>query len=157
MGAHYVKAVLEYAEAYSPEVASEREEFTSKFIRDMNAKPDDVVVLFEDEMSIDRSHNGGYGWTFGQRLTLRTPQRMYEKRINGFGAINPLRGRVFRMNSTEAKSKSLIKVLERQLEIHPRRRLWIYLDNPPVHRSKVLVSAGPEFDNFAEVIFYSSI
>ena len=77
MGAHYVKAVLEYAEAYGPEVASEREEFAGKFIRDMDAKPDDVVVLFEDEMSIDRSHNGGYGWTFGRKLTLRTPQRMY--------------------------------------------------------------------------------
>ena len=40
------------------------------------------------------------------------------------------------MNTTEAKS--LIKFLERLLEIHPRRRLWIYLDNPPVHKSKVL-------------------
>ena len=46
----------------------------------MDAKPDDVVVLFEDEMSIDRAHNGGYGWTFSKRLTLRTPQRMYERR-----------------------------------------------------------------------------
>ena len=42
------------------------------------------------------------------------------------------------MNTTEAKSKSLIKFPERLLEIHPRRRLWIYLDNTPVHRSKVL-------------------
>ena len=116
----------------------EREEFARKFMKDVKAKPDDAVVLFEDEMSMDCSHNGGHGWTFGQRLTLRTPQRMYEKRINGFGAVNPFRGRVFRVNTTEAKSKSLIKFLEKLLEIHPRRRLWIYLDNPPVHRSKVL-------------------
>ena len=40
-------------------------------------------------MSMDRSHNGGHGWTFAKRLTLRTPQRMYEKRINGFGAVKP--------------------------------------------------------------------
>ncbi len=59
MGARYVKATLEYAETYSADVVREREEFARKFIGDMNAKPDDVVVLFEDEMSIDRSHNGG--------------------------------------------------------------------------------------------------
>ena len=92
MGAHYVKATLEYAETYSTDAVREREEFARKFIRDTNAKPDDAVVLFGDEMSIDRSHNGGYGWIFGQRLTLRTPQRMYGKSINGFGAVNPLRG-----------------------------------------------------------------
>jgi hypothetical protein len=58
MGSHYVKATPEYAETYSREVASEREEFAVRFIRDMNAKPDDVVLLFEYEMSIDGSHNG---------------------------------------------------------------------------------------------------
>ena len=100
----------------------------------MDAKPDDVVVLFDEEMSLDRWHNGGYGWTFGQRLTLRTPLRMYEKRINGFGAVNTLRGNVFRMNTTAAKSMPPIKLLE----MHPRRRLCIYPDNPPVHGSKVL-------------------
>ena len=104
----------------------------------MNAKPDDVVVLFEDEMSIDRSHNGGYGWTFGRRLTLRTPQRMYEKRINGFGAVNTVSGRVYRMNSTVAKSKSLIRFIEKLVSRHKGKKLWKYLYNPPVHRSKVL-------------------
>jgi hypothetical protein len=58
MGAHYVRATLEYAETYSREVASEREEFAVRFISDMNAKPDDAVVPFEYEMSIDSSHNG---------------------------------------------------------------------------------------------------
>ena len=138
MGARYVKATLEYAGTYSADSVMEREEFARQFMKDMDAKPDDVVILFEDEMSIGRSHNGGYGWTFAKRLTLRTPQRMYEKRINGFGAVNPLRGRVFRINTTEAKSKSLIRFLERLLVMHRGKRLWIYLDNPPVHRSKVL-------------------
>ena len=61
MGAYYVKATLEYAETFSDEVVKEREEFAREFIADVKAKPDDVVVPFEDEMSIDRSHNGGYG------------------------------------------------------------------------------------------------
>ena len=138
MGAHYVKATLEYAETYSDDVVREREEFARQFMKEMKAKPDDAVVLFEDEMSVDRSHNGGYGWTFGQRLTLRTPQRMYEKRINGFGAVNPLSGKVFRMNTTVAKSESLIRFIERLLNRNRGKRLCIYLDNPPVHRSKVL-------------------
>lgn len=63
---------------------------------------------------------------------------MHGKRINGFGAVNQLRGSVFRMNITEAKSESLIKFPEKLLVIHPCRRQWIYPDNPPVHRSKVL-------------------
>jgi transposase len=58
MGAHYVKATLEYAETYSREVASERDEFAVSFISDMNAKPDDAVLLFEYQTSIDSSHNG---------------------------------------------------------------------------------------------------
>ena len=37
---------------------------------------------------------------------------MYEKRINGFGAVNPFSGKVFRMNTTEAKSESLIRFIE---------------------------------------------
>ncbi len=91
----------------------------------MKAKPDDAVVLFEDEMSIKRSNNGGYGWTFGKRLVLRTPQRMYEKRINGFGAVNPLEGKVFRMNTTVAKSESLVRFFERLVKEHTGMRLWI--------------------------------
>ena len=63
---------------------------------------------------------------------------MYEKRINGFCTVNPLRGRVYRMNSTEAKSKSLIGFIEKLLEMNPQRRLWICRDNSPIHRSKVL-------------------
>ena len=138
MGAHYVKATLEYAGTFSDEVVKEREEFARAFIEDVKTKPDDVVVLFENEMSIDRSHNGGYGWIFGQRLTLRTQQHMYEKRINGFGAVNPFKGKVFQMNTTAAKSESLIRFIERLMKENNGKILWIYLDNPPVHKSKVL-------------------
>ena len=35
MGAHYVKATLEYAETYNADVVREREEFARKFIGDM--------------------------------------------------------------------------------------------------------------------------
>ena len=138
MGAHYVKTTLEYSETLSDEVVREREAFARQFMKDVKAKPKDAVVLFEDEMSIDRSHNGGYGWTFAKHLTLRTPQRMYEKRINGFGAVNPLIGKVFRMNTADAKSESLIMFIEMLAMRHRGKIQWTYLDNPPVHRSKVL-------------------
>lgn len=137
-GTHYGKATLEYVDTYSADAVREKEEFARRFIRDIDAKSDDLVVLFEDEMPIDRSHSGGYGWALGQRLTLRTPQRTYEKRINGFGTVNPLRGMVFSMNTAEAKSKSLIRFPEKLLVMHRGKRLRIYLDNPTVHRSKVL-------------------
>ena len=127
-----------FASLLSDEVVREREAFARQFMKDVKAKPKDAVVLFEDEMSIDRSHNGGYGWTFAKRLTLRTPQRMYEKRINGFGAVNPLIGKVFRMNTADAKSESLIMFIEMLAMRHRGKIQWTYLDNPPVHRSKVL-------------------
>ena len=46
---------MECAETFSDEVVKEREEFARAFIEDVKAKPDDTVVLFEDEMWIDRS------------------------------------------------------------------------------------------------------
>ena len=73
MGAHYVRATLECAETYSVDAVSKREKLARKFIRDMSAKLDDAVILEEDEMSIDSSHNGGYGWTLEEGLTFRTP------------------------------------------------------------------------------------
>ena len=39
MGAHYVKAALEYAETFNDEVVKEREEFARAFIEDVKAKP----------------------------------------------------------------------------------------------------------------------
>ena len=73
MGAHYVKATLEYADTCSVDAVRKREKFATKFIRDTSAKLDDAVILEEDEMSIERSHNGGYGWTLEEGLTFRTP------------------------------------------------------------------------------------
>jgi hypothetical protein len=41
-------------------------------------------------------------------------------------------------DSTAAKSESLISFIERFSRRHRGKTLWVYLDNPPVHRSKVL-------------------
>ena len=61
-------------------------------MKDVRAKPEDAVVLFDDEISINSSHHGGYGWKLAKRLTLRTSQHMYEKRINCFCAVNTVEG-----------------------------------------------------------------
>ena len=71
MRAHNVKATLESSETFGDEVVKEREAFARQFIEDVKAKPKDGVVLYEEEMSIDRSHNGGYGWPFNKRLTTQ--------------------------------------------------------------------------------------
>jgi hypothetical protein len=76
--------------------------------------------------------------SFSKRLTLRTPQRMCGKRINGFGAVNTVKGSVYRMNSTAAKPESLIRFIGRLSGRHRGKMLWIYIDYTPVHRSKVL-------------------
>ncbi|MEM3650330.1 MAG: winged helix-turn-helix domain-containing protein, partial [Candidatus Jordarchaeaceae archaeon] len=45
MGARYVKAEIEYAEANE----DEREKFARQFLQDLASKPDSVVVLFQDK------------------------------------------------------------------------------------------------------------
>ena len=61
MDARYVGATLIYTDTCSACAVREREELAKEFMMDMSARPDDLVVLFEDEMPKDRSRNGGYG------------------------------------------------------------------------------------------------
>lgn len=130
MGARYVKATLKYAEAD----LKEQQKFARKFLRDMKAKPNSVVVLFEDEMSANTSARRGYGWTFDDRLVIKAPQKKKE-RLNCFGAVNPLKGEVIEMSTKEAKTPAFVRFLEKTLKQYPRRRIWMYLDRGPVHRS----------------------
>lgn len=130
MGAKYVKATLKYAEA-DPK---EQERFAGQFMRDMKVKPNSVVILFEDEMSANTSARRGYGWTFEERLVVKAPQRNKE-RLNCFGAVNTSKGEVIQISTKEAKAPGFIRLLEKILRTYPRRRIRIYLDRGPVHRS----------------------
>jgi len=130
MGAKYVKATLRYAEAD----LKEQRKFARRFLRDMNTKPNSIVVLFEDEMSANTSARRGYGWTFEERLVIKAPQRN-KQRLNCFGAVNPLKGEVIEISTREAKAPGFIRLLEKILKKYPGRRIWLYLDRGPVHRS----------------------
>ena len=88
MGAHYVKAQNEYREA---DLQKQRE-FALRFLRDLKRKTDEIALLFEDEMSGSTSPHKGYGWTFRDRLIIKTTQS-HKERLNVFGATNPLSGR----------------------------------------------------------------
>jgi transposase len=131
MGAHYVKAEIEYAEADE----DERENFARRFLRDLSSKPDSVVVLFQDEMSVKCSPRKGYGWTFRERLVVKAPQTD-RRRMNCFGAVNPLEGRVFQMTTREAKAPAFVRFLGRIIREYPEGRIWVYADNLPVHKSE---------------------
>jgi transposase len=63
---------------------------------------------------------------------------MCGKRINGFCAVSTVKGRVYSMNSTAAKSESSIRFIETLMSRHRWKTLWIYIDNPPVHISNML-------------------
>lgn len=130
MGARYVKATLKYAEAD----LKEQEKFARKFMRDMRAKSNSIVVLFEDEMSANTSARRGYGWTFEERLVIKAPQRNKE-RLNCFGTVNPQRGEIVEISTKEAKAPGFIRLLEKTLKKYPGRRIWMYLDRGPVHMS----------------------
>jgi len=130
MGARYVKAEIEYAEADE----DERENFAQRFLQDLASKPDSVVLLFQDETSVGCSPRKGYGWTFGERLVVKAPQTD-RRRMNCFGAVNPLEGRVIQMTTREAKAPAFVKFLRRVIREYPGGRIWVYTDNLPVHKS----------------------
>ncbi len=130
MGARYVKAQLHYAEAD----LEMQEEFARQFFKDMRAKQNSIVVLFQDEMSVSCSPKKGYGWTFEERLIVNAPQKGGRKRLNCFGAVNPFRGELTQLTSSESKSFVLVRFLNKIAEKYRGKRVWLYMDNLPVHK-----------------------
>lgn len=130
LGARYVKAVLAYAEADE----RERLAFAQQALRAF-AHKGTAVVLFEDEMSAELSARKGYGWTFQERLVVRAPQAN-RKRLNLFGAVSPFTGEVVQMTSKESKAAAFVRFLDKIVVAHPRKRVWLYCDNLPMHRAR---------------------
>jgi transposase len=134
MGAKYVKATLKYAEAD----LKAQEEFARRFFADMKENTDKALIFFEDEMSANCSARKGYGWTFGDRLVIKAPQKS-KKRVNCFGAVNPFSGEVAEMSSKQAKAPALTRFLKTKLlDRHPKKNIHVYFDKGPVHRSKIV-------------------
>ncbi len=134
MGAKYVKATLKYAEADM----EKQKEFARRFFMDVEQHKNKALVFFEDEMSAGCSARKGYGWTFGDRLVIKAPQKS-KKRVNCFGAVNPFNGEVAEMSSGQAKAPAFIRFLQtKMLDRHPQKKIIIYLDMGPVHRSKAV-------------------
>lgn len=134
MGAHFVKAQLKYQEAN----AELRRRFAEQFRKEAESKPNSVIVLFEDEMSAGCSPRMGYGWTFDKVLEIKAPQSGGRKKLNCFGAVNPLEGKVIQMSSSDSKAPTFVKFLRKIEEGHPGKVVWIYLDNLLVHKSAMV-------------------
>lgn len=134
MGAHYVKAQFEYKEA---DVAKQRN-FARMFFDDVKELNNYIAILFGDEMSTCTSPHKGYGWTFNDRLIIKTPQS-HKERLNTYGATNPVDGKRIQMSSKIAKALGFIMFLEKILARYKRKKeIWLYLDNGPVHKSKLV-------------------
>lgn len=132
MGGHYVKAIIKYPEADE----RERRAFALKFLRDLRGK-NGAVVLFEDEMSAELSARKGYGWTFKKRLVIVAPQAQ-RKRLNLFGAVSPFSGEVIQMASRFSKADAFVRFLAKIAAKHPRKRVWVYVDNYRLHFCKAV-------------------
>lgn len=131
MRAHYVKAEIGYAEANEAQQAR----FAHRFFNEMKWKPNSVVVLFQDESAVYCAPKKGYGWTFEERLFIQVPQKGGKKKLNCYGAVDPFKGEVLQMTSEEAKAPGFIQFLNRKIvKKYPRKTVWMYLDNLPVHK-----------------------
>lgn len=134
MGAHYIKAQIEYREA---DLERQRA-FAMQFYEDSQKVTDDIALLFQDEMSACTSPHKGYGWTFNQRLIVKASQS-HKERLNVFGATSPIDGRRVQLATKIAKATAMVKFLEKvDMVYRNKREIWIYLDNGPVHRSKLV-------------------
>ncbi|MCL5105930.1 MAG: IS630 family transposase [Candidatus Marsarchaeota archaeon] len=144
MGGHYIKAQIEYKEAD----LEKQIVFAQQFLKDFQKITDDIALLFQDEMSASTSPHKGYGWTFGDRLIVKTRQS-HKERLNVFGATNPLSGKRIQLATKIAKAPSMIRFLEKVAKVYRNKReIWIYLDNGPVHKSelvKLWLSLHPKF------------
>ena len=134
MDAHYVKAQIEYREA---DLEKQRK-FALQFLKDFQEIADDIALLFQDEMSAGTSPHKGYGWAFNQRLIVKAKQS-HKERLNVFGATNPLSGRRIQLATKVAKAPAMVRFLEKVVNAYRNKReIWVYLDNGPVHRSKLV-------------------
>ncbi len=128
LGARYVKAVILFAEADE----KERIAFAKSFVKASESAK--AIIFFQDEMSVETKARKGYGWTFEKRLVVIAPQRG-RKRLNLFGAVSLNAGEIIQWGSRSAKKISFVKFLGKIWAKHPRKLVWIYLDNLPVHKS----------------------
>ena len=134
MGARYVKVQIEYREAD----IEKQMEFAIQFLKDFKEIADDIVLLFQDEMSAGTSPHKGYGWTFNQRPIVKARQS-HKDGLNVFGATDPLSGRLIQLITKVAKTQAMVKFLEKVADAYRNKReIWIYLDNGPVHKSKLV-------------------
>ena len=134
MGAHYVKAQIEYKEA-DFEV---QRKFAMDFLRDMKRRTKATILLFEDEMSVNTSPHKGYGWTFNERLVVRAEQSK-KRRTNCFGAVNPIDGIETTMTCKIAKAPAFVKFLEKVDKTYKNaEEIWMYLDGSKVHKSNLV-------------------
>lgn len=129
LGAHYVKANIKYAEAD----INEQRKFVKEFFRDLK-KNSDVIILFQDETVVTCSAHKTYGWTFDKKIIVKSPQSTWKK-LNQFGAVDPIGGQIIQMTSGQAKTPTFIKFLKKIKSKFPDKNVWIYLDNLPVHKS----------------------
>ena len=133
MGAHYIKAKIQYAEA---DLRLQRR-FAKQFMKELGEKPENVIILFEDEAAVRSSAAKAYGWTFKKELIVKSHQKSWEK-LNQFGAVDPINGKIIQLSSKEAKSPAFIRFLRKIEKSHPNIDIWIYLDNSKVHKSGIV-------------------
>ncbi len=107
-------------------------------MKDFQGIADDIALLFQDEMSAGTSPHKGYGRTFNQRLIVKAKQS-HKERLNVFGATDPLSGRRIQLATKFAKAPAMVRFLEKVANAYQNKReIWIYLNNGPVHKSKLV-------------------
>jgi transposase len=95
------------------------------------------VILFGDEADIHLNPHLAYAWSRRGRQRI-IPSPGTNQRRSLIGAFNPRTGRLLIHTVKKKSAEAFIEFLRSVLRAYPGRRIYLVLDNGPIHTAKVV-------------------
>jgi transposase len=143
----YKKTKIVYAEADK----KKQEEFVAEFAEVMEKKKENEVVLFLDSVHFEHHTRSAYGWIpCGEEFkVLDNPGK---KRLNVMGAVNISEpDNAHFMKFERVDSEAFILFLKTNLILNNNKKIIIYCDNAPYHKSQKVKDFANQYSNKIEI------
>jgi transposase len=95
-------------------------------------------IVFTDEVTLQLNPTLSRKWGIRGHQTQVTAWAGNHQKTHIFGAMDPVRGKVYRHFAQTINGLHFVKLLELLLKRYPRKRLVVVADNAIWHKSKIL-------------------